>query len=73
MRKLEEEIINKKITLFKRRDINIEVKEINSFLENVFFKYNEKNEKSLMKFLDEDNFEEIIQFLMSDALINPRF
>lgn len=73
MQKFQDEIINKKIEIFKSKAINVEPSDISNFLENIYFKHNKINEENLKKFLDEDNIEDIVQFLMSDALINPKF
>ncbi len=73
MHNFQEEVINKKIDQFKERNINIDADDILNFLENVYFKHNQKNEDSLMVFLEANNLDDIINFLMSDALINPKF
>lgn len=73
MLKNQEEILNKKISLFEEKDINITVDDLLKFLDNIYFKHCERTEENLEKFLLEDNIEDIINFLMSDALINPSF
>ncbi len=73
MHNFQEEVINKKINRFKERNINIDADDILNFLENVYFKHNQKNDDSLRVFLEANNLDDIINFLMSDALINPKF
>lgn len=73
MLKNQEEILNKKISLFNERNINITADDLLKFLDNIYFKHCERTEENLEKFLSEDNIEDIISYLMSDALINPKF
>lgn len=68
-----EVILKKKIEAFKSRNINVDREDLIKFLDNVYFKHNKENKKTLEKFLLEDNFEDIISYLMSDAIINPKF
>lgn len=68
-----EEILNKKILMFKSRNINVDEQDLTKFLDNVYFKHCEMTDDNLEKFLIEDNIEDIISYLMSDAIINPKF
>lgn len=73
MLKRKEEIIKEKIKQFKNLDININEEDLLKFLSSFYFIHNQETNDNLEKFLAEDNVEDIISFLMSDAIINPKF
>ena len=68
-----EEAINLKLKEFKGKDINVSYVDIKKYLRNVYFRKKEISREELIKFVYEDNIESIISFLMSDAIINPKF
>ncbi|NQX83253.1 MAG: hypothetical protein HRS50_00870 [Mycoplasmataceae bacterium] len=68
-----EKIIKIKLSQFKEKKINIESEDIKKYLDNVYFKKQNINLESLKLFVSSNNINDIIDFLMSDAIINPKF
>ncbi len=65
--------INEKLKQFKEKNINVTKEDIESFLEKVYFKHEQEGKRSLNAFVKTDNITDIVNFLMSEAIINPSF
>lgn len=66
--------IRRKIKQFSKRDIIIEYDDLKKYLIDFYFvNINEKNKKNLSKFLKDNNINEIVDYLMSDAIVNPKY
>jgi len=63
--------LTKKIEL-NRDGIDVSLNELFLYLEKFYFKFRKRSVKSLNKFLYEDNKDEIVEFLFSEAIINPK-
>lgn len=72
MHKFKARVINKKIKQFDKKKINVEEKDIIKFLNEVVFKTEKPTKKLINDFIKEDNTKDIVNFLMSDAIINPK-
>ncbi len=68
-----DEAINLKMKEFENRKINIQYSNIKQFLREVYFRNQLVTREKLINFVYEDNIEDIVSFLMSDAVINPKF
>ncbi len=64
--------INKKIKQFNQRKIKVEFSDVKKYLNDVYFANKRISDKALREFVDEDNISDIIDYLMSDAIVNPK-
>ncbi len=58
---------------FESRGINVTKTEIKRFLKKVYFVHKDDGKNTLNNFVKEDNISDIVSFLMSEAIINPKF
>lgn len=65
--------IELKMQQFKDKDINITEEDIKTFLDKFYFKHKDEGKRSLNAFIKDDNITDIVNFLMSEAIINPKF
>jgi len=65
--------IDKKIKQFKERGINILSEDIEHFLFNVLFKDKEWNKEEFNKFIESDNLELIVSYLMKRAIAETNY
>ncbi len=65
--------INIKKQQFKEKNINVTTEDLKGFLEKVYFKHKTEGKRSLNAFVKDDNINDIINFIMSEAIINPKF
>ncbi len=65
--------VEMKLQQFKEKNINVTEEDIKSFLEKVYFKHKDEGKRSLNAFIKSDNITDIVNFLMSEAIINPKF
>ncbi len=65
--------IKQKIEQFKEKNINVTEEDLRTFIEKVYFKHKGEGKRSLSAFVKDDNISDIVNFLMSEAIINPKF
>lgn len=65
--------IKQKKQQFDDKNINVTEEDIKSFLDEVYFKHNKEGKRTLNAFVKDDNLTVIVNFLMSQAIINPKF
>ncbi len=58
---------------FEKRGINVTKTDIKKFLKKVYFVHKDDGKNTLSNFVKEDNVNDIVSFLMSEAIINPKF
>ncbi len=68
-----EETINKKIKQFNQKNIRVDFDDVEKYLKEVFLKDKRISNKLLEQFVKENNINEIVDYLMSQAIINPSF
>lgn len=65
--------INKKIQQFEERNIIIEYEDVEKYLMNIYLKKQRVSDQALIDFVNMDNIDEIVAYLMSEAIINPKY
>lgn len=64
--------IDMKLMQFEQRNINVTRNDIKKFLKKIYLVHKNDGTLTLTNFVKEDNINDIISFLMSDAIINPK-
>ncbi len=65
--------IDMKKMQFETRDINVTKADIRRFLKKVYLVHKDDGKHTLTNFVKEDNISDIVSFIMSEAIINPKF
>ncbi len=65
--------IDMKKMQFEQRGINVTKADIRKFLKKVYLVHKEDGKNTFNNFVKEDNVNDIVSFLMSEAIINPKF
>ncbi len=65
--------IDIKIMQFEHRDIKVTRTDIKKFLKKVYMVHKDDGKNTLTNFVKEDNISDIVSFIMSEAIINPKF
>ncbi len=58
---------------FDQRNIIVTESDLLLFLEKVYFKFNEGTLEALNAFINDNNVDDIVNFLMAEAIVNPKF
>lgn len=63
--------VDLKINQFEARNIKVSRTDIKKFLKKMYFVHKDDGVRTLTNFVKEDNINDIVSFLMSEAIINP--
>ncbi len=64
--------IEMKMMQFETRGINVTRNDIKKFLKKIYLVHRMDGRHTLTNFVKEDNISDIVSFLMSEAIINPK-
>ncbi len=65
--------IDMKKMQFETRGINVTKADIRKFIKKVYLVHKDDGKHTLTNFVKEDNISDIVSFVMSEAIINPKF
>ncbi len=65
--------INMKLMQFEQKNIKVTKRDIKKFLKKIYFVHRDDGKDTLTNFVKEDNISDIVNFIMSEAIINPKF
>ncbi len=65
--------IEMKLMQFEQRNIKVTKRDIKKFFKKVYLVHKEDGKNTFNNFVKEDNISDIVSYIMSEAIINPKF